>query len=190
MKKIVSLIVMMMVYFSFGTSVVGASDDGDYQEVLEEIEKTNQEIDKKVKEAVEKADELNRKFLAVVRGLEEGKEIQNLKKDKEEAEKELKLSSDEKKVSKLKDKVSQLDAKITKKLKERSDKLEKITAEYNEELDDIIHKVYEETLEMSQEMIEEAKEEGVMAECSWKHVRFADRWVWIDPIRVVGFYKG
>lgn len=65
----------------------------------------------------------------------------------------------------------------------------KLTQKYNEKLDKIISDVYEETLKMSQKTITKAAEYGVEAECSWVEVRFADRKVWIDPVRVVGLKK-
>lgn len=64
---------------------------------------------------------------------------------------------------------------------------ERLTANYDKELDEIITRVYDETLALSQETIAKAAEKGVIAECSWKLVRFADRYEWIDPIRVVGW---
>lgn len=75
---------------------------------------------------------------------------------------------------------------LNKKLSNTSEKHEKVTAKYVEDLDKVIADVYLETLEMSNKTIAEAAEKGVQAECSWKLVRFADKWVWIDPIRVVG----
>ncbi|RDU37360.1 hypothetical protein DRW41_05805 [Neobacillus piezotolerans] len=66
---------------------------------------------------------------------------------------------------------------------------QKLTQKYNEKLDKIIADVYEETLKMSQKTIAKAAEYGVTAECSWVLVRFADRYVWIDPVRVVGLGK-
>ena len=62
----------------------------------------------------------------------------------------------------------------------------KLTTKYNEKLDAIIERVYEETLQLSNETLAKAAEYGVMAECSWVLVEFADRSVLIDPIRVVG----
>ncbi|WP_409272690.1 hypothetical protein V1499_22330 [Neobacillus sp. SCS-31] len=62
---------------------------------------------------------------------------------------------------------------------------EKLTQKYNEKLDKIISDIYKETLKMSDKTIAKAAEYGVIAECSWVLVRFADREVWIDPVRVV-----
>ena len=78
---------------------------------------------------------------------------------------------------------STTDHKQVTKLKEESYKL---TKKYNEKLDAIIEVVYEETLQLSKETIKEAAEYGVIAECSWVPVEFADRTVMIDPIKVVG----
>ncbi|PUB10955.1 hypothetical protein [Paenisporosarcina sp. OV554] len=64
--------------------------------------------------------------------------------------------------------------------------IDQLTTKYNEELDKIIRSVYEETLQISKETIIEAEEYGIKAECSWVLVEFADRSVWIDPIKVVG----
>jgi hypothetical protein len=61
-----------------------------------------------------------------------------------------------------------------------------LTATYEAELTKIIDKVFYETLNMSTKTIDKVSKLGVTAECSWKLVRFADREVWIDPIRVVG----
>lgn len=64
----------------------------------------------------------------------------------------------------------------------------KLNTKYNEKLDAIIERVYEETLQLSNETLAKAAEYGVMAECSWVLVKFADRSVLIDPLRIVGEY--
>ena len=80
---------------------------------------------------------------------------------------------------------STTDGKQVAKLNEEKDKL---TTKYNEKLDAIIKSVYEETLQLSMEAITKAAEYGVIAECSWVPVEFADRTVMIDPLRIVGEY--
>ncbi|TFE00178.1 hypothetical protein [Jeotgalibacillus sp. R-1-5s-1] len=60
-----------------------------------------------------------------------------------------------------------------------------LTEKYNKKLDKVVDKVYNKTLEMTAAAIEKAAELGVVAECEWILVRFGDRDVWIDPIRVV-----
>ncbi|UXH46197.1 hypothetical protein N5C46_09185 [Rossellomorea vietnamensis] len=232
MKKAVMVMLMVLVYFSFGNSVMAASSQNDYEKVLESIAKTNQDIDEKVRKAVEEADKLNESFLSDVREVEEGKEVVKLKEEKEKKLEEMKAEHDEKKHEKLKKNLSDIENRIAEKqaeieneitliqeeiealsfekmnssndkekekvdkkldklyekLNKRSNKMNGISQKYQKDLDVVITKVYDDTLKMSQETIEKAAEKGVIAECSWKHVRFADRWVWIDPIRVVGYY--
>jgi chromosome segregation ATPase len=77
-------------------------------------------------------------------------------------------------------------AKLTEKLAKKSAISAEKSAKYTEELQKVISDVYNETLEMSAKTLEKAEELGVRAECTWKLVRFADQWVWIDPLRVIG----
>ena len=69
---------------------------------------------------------------------------------------------------------------------EADEEIAALTNTYNEQLDKIIAEVYDVTLQTSNDAIAEAAEYGIEAECSWVLVEFADRSVWIDPIRVVG----
>lgn len=79
------------------------------------------------------------------------------------------------------------DKKLKNDLKKKEELSKEIKAKFDKKLDGIIAKVYDETLEMSALTIQKAAGLGVEAECSWVLVRFADRCVWIDPVRVVGF---
>ncbi|WP_157411817.1 hypothetical protein [Neobacillus niacini] len=92
------------------------------------------------------------------------------------------VTAEEKDSKKIEEKIS----KLNEKLNERSEKYQEKTQKYTSDLEDVITDVYDETLKMSAETIKKAAEKGVQAECHWKLVRFADKWVWIDPIRVVG----
>jgi hypothetical protein len=69
---------------------------------------------------------------------------------------------------------------------EADEEIAALTNTYNEQLDKIITEVYDVTLQTSNDAIAEAAEYGIEAECSWVLVEFADRSVWIDPIKVVG----
>ena len=69
---------------------------------------------------------------------------------------------------------------------EAEEEIAALTNTYNEQLDKIITEVYDVTLQTSNDAIAEAAEYGIEAECSWVLVEFADRSVWIDPIRVIG----
>ncbi|WP_462408514.1 hypothetical protein [Neobacillus sp. Marseille-QA0830] len=92
------------------------------------------------------------------------------------------VTTNNKDSQKLNDKLTKLQAKLDEKTAKSQEKTQKFT----EDLNKVITDVYNETLKMSQGAIKKAAEKGVQAECSWELVRFADKWVWIDPIRVVG----
>ena len=79
--------------------------------------------------------------------------------------------------------------KITTDGKQQSElnkEIDKLTKVYNKDLDKIIHSIYKETFKLSKKTIKEAAKYGIIAECSWVEVTFADRIVMIDPIKVVG----
>jgi len=59
------------------------------------------------------------------------------------------------------------------------------TKQYQQDLDTLITDIFNETLYLSKTAIDAAAEVGIVAECSWVYVQFADRWAWIDPVRVV-----
>lgn len=63
-------------------------------------------------------------------------------------------------------------------------KLADYTEKYNETLNDLITKLFNETLDISNKAIAKAAALGVPAECSWVLVKIADQYVWIDPIAV------
>ncbi|MBN8210175.1 hypothetical protein JI666_15595 [Bacillus sp. NTK071] len=230
MKKLLSTLFALILSFSFGTGAFASGHSSNHQKVLEDIEETNLDINKKIEKAVEDADQLQAEYLQDVREVEEGKDIVKLKDEKEKVLEEVKQAGrDERKRERAIEKLEKLDAKMSEKaskleekmvsiqgeldeltmqltspegkdkkkldkkvaklkekMSESSIELEEITNKYTEDLNKLITKVYDETLEMSTKTIEKASEEGVQAECSWTLVRFADRWVWIDPVKVVG----
>ncbi|KIL42720.1 hypothetical protein KP77_33500 [Jeotgalibacillus alimentarius] len=61
-----------------------------------------------------------------------------------------------------------------------------LTSDYEAERDAVIQEVYDIALELTEQGIQEAAANGLLAECSWVHVRFGDTREWIDPIQVVG----
>jgi uncharacterized phage infection (PIP) family protein YhgE len=93
------------------------------------------------------------------------------------------VTAEDKDKKRIKEKIE----KLNEKLNEKSEKYYEKTEKYTNDLQKVITDIYDETLKMSAEAIKKAAEKGVTAECSWKLVRFADQWVWIDPIRVVKF---
>ncbi|MFZ7942389.1 hypothetical protein [Neobacillus sp. 19] len=228
MKKVLAILLSAAVFLGIASPAFAAEDD--YQKGIELIEKANKEIDKKIEEAVGRADRLQADYLLDIRKVEEGDQVVKLKnerektlsnlesskndvKKQEELNKKLAeisakledeqakinskiteinqeinkatgqlLSGDDKDVQKLEEKIN----KLNQKLNEKSAKYDEKTKRFTKDLDKVITGVYEETLKMSDETIKKAAGKGVQAECSWKLVRFADKWVWIDPIRIVG----
>ncbi|KIL53078.1 hypothetical protein [Jeotgalibacillus campisalis] len=172
----------LIVFFAFGATDASAAENEDYEKALELIEKTNIEIDEKIDAGVEKADALQAGYLSELESKKEEEQRKLAELEAEKAEKAGKFT-DEKKVA-------HENAKFDKKIQREQEKFNAlyITLEekYNQELDEVIEAVFNETLQMSTETIELVKKMGVEAECSWKLVRFADRMVWIDPIRIVG----
>lgn len=147
-------------------------------EVLAELEMSKHDLKKQVK-LQEKLFKLDQKMI------EEQAKI-----DKEMAEINFEItelterivSADEKDAKKLEKKLN----KLTEKLDTKSIEFKEKTTKYTYELNKVIKDIYDVTFKMSAETIAKAAEKGIEAECSWKLVRFADQWVWIDPIRIVG----
>ncbi|WP_410512768.1 hypothetical protein PaeBR_22915 [Paenibacillus sp. BR2-3] len=109
-------------------------------------------------------------------------------KDQQEALKIIEKANNEinQKIEKAVEKADSLQKKYLNDIKDiEPSKLAERTEKYNEQLNEIITKLYDETLEISNEAIQKAAELGVKAECTWVLVKLADQSVWIDPL-VVG----
>ncbi|MEH7886378.1 hypothetical protein V7654_18925 [Bacillus sp. JJ1609] len=131
-------------------------------------EKLNEKLAKLEIKLVEETERLNAKLLKISQELDELTALL--------------LSAEGKDEKKIREKISKLEEKMNK----REEMHQARTEKYVEDLDKVIGKVYDETLEMSNETIKKVAEYGVTAECSWQLVRFGDKEVWIDPVRVVG----
>ncbi|WP_379130268.1 hypothetical protein [Paenibacillus sp. sgz500958] len=92
------------------------------------------------------------------------------------------ITADNKDAAKIQKNIDKLNAKVSSKAAELAERTEKYTRELNQ----LITKLNDETLEISNKAIKKAAELGVIAENSWKLVKIADQWVWIDPL-VVGW---
>ncbi|RHW40328.1 hypothetical protein D1B31_12305 [Neobacillus notoginsengisoli] len=177
LKKVLAILFTAILVMGLGSPAL-ASENADVAKGLQLIEQTNKEIDKKIEKAVAKADNLQAEYLYEQKKIKERND--EFQKDIEEATLEL-MAAEEKDAKKLEDKIK----KLNEKLYEQSKIYEEKTQKYTKELEKVISNVYNETLEMSAETIKKAEQYGVIAECEWKLVRFADKWVWIDPVRVV-----
>lgn len=157
-----------------GDKVVKLKEEKD--KALKELEKASNE-EKKEKKLEEKIAKLEAQILEQQTKIND--KIAEIELEIEEIT--LQLTSREKDTKKLDDKINKLKDKLDK----RQEKLLEKTERYTKELQKVIDNVYNETFEMSAEAIKKAAEKGIIAECSWTLVRFADQWVWIDPVRVV-----
>lgn len=239
MKKFLSILCFTILLMGLGTSAYASEekepvsiDEEEFNKIINAIEKTNRDIDKKIEKAVEKADKIYNNYLSRIRQIEEGKKVIKLKNEREKAFVELENVEDDKKAAKIRERILIIDnkiereqqkiddqisemqeeinetlaqllanedkkiskiekrlAKLNEKLNERFTQSEESTQAFTNDLEKTITDVYNETLEMSANTIAKARERGVIAECSWKLVRFANRWEWIDPVRVIGFSR-
>jgi hypothetical protein len=160
-----------------GDSVVTLKSDR--EKVLADLEAAKNDAGK-TKKLDEKLADINAK-LAVEQAKINNK-IADMERDIDLATAQL-VSVDDKDTKKLEEKLQKLESKLNEKELRAKEKTER----FAKDLDKVITDVYDETLRMSNDTIKKAAEKGVVAECSWKLVRFADQWVWIDPIRVVKF---
>jgi DNA repair exonuclease SbcCD ATPase subunit len=230
MKKVVSVLFTTALCFGL-VSPAFAAEDNDVNKGLDLIQKSNQVIDQKIVQAVEKADDLQSTYLLDIRKLEEGDKVVSLKGEKEKTLADLAAANNDiNKINKLNEKLASINAKLEEeqtridskinnlqqdiddltaqivslddkdtakidekiskleqKLDEKTQKYQDRTAKFSKDLDKTITDVYNETLKISNDTIKKAADKGITAECSWTLVRFADKWVWIDPIRVVKF---
>ncbi|NLP49824.1 hypothetical protein [Bacillus sp. RO1] len=158
-----------------------AASDADVEKALEIIDAANMEMDRIIETGVQDADALWAVYLEELAVLEG--ELTQLNTGIEELETALLNSTNSVHQAELEEALAALQAE--KGLLE--ERIAQRTAQFDQEVDAIISYVFDITLQMTQETIDEVAEYGVVAECFWKYVRFADRWAWIDPVRVVNF---
>ncbi|WP_226654214.1 hypothetical protein [Pseudalkalibacillus hwajinpoensis] len=159
MKKfIVALFSVVALFMFMGTGAFAAEND--HAEILQKIDETNVKIEAEIQTAQGKGDQL----LATL-------SLETAKLDAKLENARLNGASDAD--------VANIEQEIKKKKAE-------LTEKYNQDLDKLIDDLISKTNKMTADMIEEAAEAGIQAECSWVYVQIADRWVWVDPIQIVG----
>ncbi|CAG9622515.1 hypothetical protein [Sutcliffiella rhizosphaerae] len=182
MKKLGFLTFFALLFFgvTLGFSPTAHASEGTIQEALELIEQTNIEIDEIIDAGVEEADALWADYLAEKAELKDALEV--LLQETARIKTAIVNAGDAVEHAELSAQLIDVQAEIA--LLEEN--IAQRTAKFDQEVDAIITYVFDVTFEMSANTIARVAEMGVIAECSWKYVRFADRWAWIDPVRVVG----
>ena len=156
-----------------------AASEADIEKALEIIDAANLEMDQIIETGVQDADALWAVYLEELDVMKN--ELETLDQEIARVETELANSTEASQQEGLNAALSAL--LLEKGLLE--ERMEQRTAQFDQEVDAIITYVFDITLQMTQDTIDEVAEYGVVAECFWKYVRFADRWAWIDPVRVV-----
>ncbi|WP_371017922.1 hypothetical protein [Pseudalkalibacillus sp. JSM 102089] len=157
-KLIVALFSVVALFMFMGTGTFAAEND--HSDILQKIEETNVKIEEEIQTAQAKGN----KLLSTL-SLETTKLDATLATARQDGKS---------------------DAEIAKIEKEVKTKKAELTSKYNQELDKLIDNLIDKTNKMTADMIAEAAKEGIQAECSWVYVQIGDRWVWVDPIQVVG----
>lgn len=151
--------------------------DEEREKALQELHNAGNDLNK-INKATEKLADIEKKKEEEQNRV--SKKISEIQQELDEATASL-VNAEDKDAKKLQEKID----KLTEKLNKRSELYAEKTARYTERLQKVIQRIYDEAIVMSQDTIAKVAEYGVIAECNWKLVRFADQWVWIDPVRVV-----
>ncbi|MCM3619858.1 hypothetical protein M3936_20000 [Sutcliffiella horikoshii] len=184
MKKLGMLAFFTLLFFgvSLGlSSNAHAASEADIEKALEIIDAANAEMDLIIETGVQDADNLWAIYLEELEVMKN--ELETLDQEIASVEAELSNTTDANQYEELNEALSAL--QLEKGLLE--EQMNQRTAQFDQEVEEIISYVFDITLQMTQDTIDEVAEYGVIAECFWKYVRFADRWAWIDPVRVVNF---
>lgn len=188
MKKSVVLLFTIFLTLAFGSGAF-ASENGDVEKALKLIEKTNAAIDAEIGKAVAEADELQKEYFEDIQSVDGADVIISLREEQSSLEAQLVTETDTTKSAAIKERVTSIDEQVVKEennLSQQSEFFAGRNAQFINELDKLINELDTLTRGMTADAIEEAAELGVTAVCEFKLVKIAHKWVWIDPIQVVG----
>lgn len=188
MKK--GIVLLFSFLFLFGiSSHAFAAENKDTEQALKLIEKTNANIDKEIDKTVEKANKLQNLYFHQILLVKGSDQIYSLRLEQTKLENQLLNTTDEQKAAELRASLESIDKKVAEvesKLSEQSSYFAKVTAQFNQDLNQLIADLDAKTKQMTAETIQKAAELGVTAACDWKLVKIAHKWIWIDPIAIVG----
>ncbi|WP_163099252.1 hypothetical protein [Peribacillus alkalitolerans] len=188
MKKLSALLFSFLLLFTYGTSAL-ASETNDVEKALELIETTNVAIDEEIEKTVQEANILQAKYFEDIASIQGSDAIVSLREQQSSLEAELLVAVEQEKIDTIKAELAKIDsdvASLESTLSGKSQYFADRTAQFHSELDQLIVDLDILTRKMTAETIEEAAALGVEAECVWKYVKIAHKWVWIDPIQVIG----
>lgn len=188
MKKSVVLLFTIFLTLAFGSGAF-ASENGDIEKALKLIDETNAAIDAEIEKAVAEGEKLQNDYFSDIQSVKGADVIISLREEQSRLEAQLLNETNADKIAAIKKKLAAIDVgilKIENALKQQSAIFAERTAQYNEDLDQLIYELDTLTRAMTADAIAEAAELGVTAVCEFKLVKIAHKWVWIDPIQVVG----
>ncbi|MDZ5710796.1 hypothetical protein [Jeotgalibacillus haloalkalitolerans] len=189
MKKLMTTLFSLVLLLSLATPAFATGDTSN-SEALEVVDQKNDEIYSEIDHGVAATEALKDNYFSEISQLEEVAHVLALKQEKTAILVALEASGQEDGAlnAVLSEKEAQL-AQAHAGLDTASEQVQtyfEITAAYEAERDAIIQYVYDVTLALTDQGIQEAAELGLLAKCSWVHVRFGDTREWIDPIEIVG----
>jgi uncharacterized protein YukE len=188
MKKLSALLFSFLLLFTYGTSAL-ASETTDVEKALELINTTNAAIDEEIEKAVNAANLLQAQYFEDIKSVQGSEAIVTLREQQSNLEAELLVAVEQEKIDAIKAELAKIDlevASLESTLGGQSQDFADRTAQFHSELDQLIVDLDTLTRNMTADTIEQAAALGVEAVCVWKHVKIAHKWVWIDPIQVVG----
>jgi len=187
-KKSIAILFALFLSLSFGSGAF-AAENGNTQKALDLIDQTNMLIDEEIGKTVVEADNLLNAYINDISKVKGTAKLGSLYSEQMNYEAKLRNTEDEKKKAKINQKLDKISSEIAnavEKLSKESTYFSERTVQYQSELDTLINVLDVLTRQMTADTIAEAAELGVTAECSWKYVKIGHKWVWIDPIKVIG----
>ncbi len=189
MKKLMTVLFSLALLLSLATPTFATGDTSN-AEALEVVDEKNSEIYSEIDHGVAATEALKDNYFDEISQLEEVAHILSLKQEKTAILVALEASGQEnpglnKALDNKEVQLEQAHGALNPDSEQVQAYLE-LTAAYEAERDAIIKHVYDVTLALTDQGIQEAAELGLLAKCSWVHVRFGDTREWIDPIEVVG----
>ncbi|CAH0347646.1 hypothetical protein [Bacillus sp. CECT 9360] len=182
MRKSFVLLFSILLTLTFGSGAF-AAESKDASKGLRLIELTNKAIDLAIDKAVAKGEKLQNDYHADIKSVEGAEVIISLR------EEQSLLETDTAKAAETEERLAAIEAEILlieNKLKQESDYFAKRTAQYNAELDLLINNLVNVTNEMTARTINTVAKMGINAVCEWEYVKIGHKWVWVDPVAVVG----